>query len=229
MAIAWHVDEGLAVLIEQWKRRYPGAVVGTIGDASHLSHASDHNPEPAGSAPGADRGEIDAGDFMPGKGVTEAALADLRSDLLRARDPRILMIIWHRTIVSSVVQPWVVRPYSGKYHGHLHVSVNDRFGANRADWDLGDQVARTYTMRTLTGEVPELRAGDEDPAGEVQHITRVQGILNAVYGFELETDGAYGAKTAAAVKHVMRDDDDRSSDTGAKLYLPEWRRILGVW
>ena len=228
---AWRVDEGLAVLIGQWKTEHPGAVVGTIAGGGHTTdpRKTDHAPELAGSAPGADKGEVDAGDFMTGHGVTMQDLADLRADLLRSRDPRLLMIIFKQTIVSTVVRPWVVREYQGDYHGHLHVSVNDRFDRNTTPWDLGDNVPRDYTMRKLDGSVAELRVGDEDVAGEVQRITRVQAILNVVYGFELQTDGAYGAKTAAAVASVMKDDGARSSSNGAKLYLPEWRRILGVW
>jgi hypothetical protein len=227
----WRVDEGLAVLIGQWKAEHPGAVVGTIAGGGHTTdpRKTDHAPELAGSAPGADAGEVDAGDFMTGHGVTMDDLADLRADLLRGRDPRLLMIIFQQSIVSSVVSPWKVRTYKGAYHGHLHVSVNDRFDRYTRPWDLGDNVPRDYTMRKLDGSVAELRVGDEDVPGEVQRITRVQAILNAVYGEHLETDGVYGPVTAAAVARVMKGDGARSSSNGAKLYVPEWRRILGVW
>lgn len=228
----WHVDEGLAVLIAQWKKKHPGAVVGTIGDAAHQAEDSEHNPERQGSAPGADAGEVDAGDFMPGHGVTEADLVELRRDLLDDRDPRLLYVIWHRTIVSSVVSPWVERAYSGAYHSHLHVSVNDKFDANRAPWDLGKE-PRPMEYAKLTGDVPLLQLGDEDVPGKVRHINRLQVILNHSFGVSprLDEDGVYGPKSAAAVSKIMRDAGDTSGTTkdASRIGVPEWRRVYGVW
>lgn len=229
MAVNWYVDEGLAVLVAKWKRAHPGAVVGTIGDPSHQSHTSEHNPEYSGSAPGASANEVDAADFMPGAGgVTMADLVKLRDDLLEVRDPRLLYLITKQQIVSSVVQPWKIRTYGGKYHSHLHVSVNDRFKANRDDWDIdgkGNDVARDYTYRPVDGKLPELRVGDEDNSQSTRYIQRAQRLLG------VDDDGAYGAVTAAALRARMRAQDayPASSSTGAKLYEPEWRVLYGLW
>lgn len=223
--MAWHVDEGLAVLIGQWKRLQPGAVVYTIGDENHTT--GEHVPEGQGSAPGADRGEVDAADFMPGHGVTPAELVALRHDLLVARDPRLLYLIWHDTIVSSVVQPWVTRKYSGKWHDHLHVSVNDRFDRNTSAWDLEAGVAREYAMMPIPSGVklPELRVGDEDVPGKTGYIKRVQRLLG------VDDDGAYGPVTARALAARMATQTSYrpSSTNGAKLYMPEWRVLYALW
>lgn len=229
MAVKWRVDEGLSVLIAQWKKEHPGAVVYTIGDASHLSHDSEHNPEPDGSAPGADAGEVDAADFMPGKGgVTMDTLRDLRNDLLEVRDARLFYMIIDKEIVSSVVSPWKVRHYGGKKHSHLHLSVNDRFKANIEPWDIdgkGDAVARTYTMRPVDGLLPELRVGDEDQAGKTGYIRRVQALLG------VEQDGVYGPETARklAARMAGQDSYEPSASNGGKLYEPEWRVLYGLW
>lgn len=216
----WHVDEGLAVLIAQWKRKHPRATVYTIGDRNHSTDpdVSQHAPEPDG--------EVDAGDFMTGNGVTLDDLADLHAQLMAERDRRLLMMIFKRTIVSSVVRPWILRPYGGAYHGHLHVSVNDRHEGDTTPWDLEADV-RDYTMRELPAglKLPELRLGDEDAPGKTAYVRRVQQLL------KVDDDGVYGAKTAAALKARMAGATGwkASSTNGTKLYLPEWRVLYALW
>lgn len=230
MAVRWTVDEGLQTLINEWKKAHPGATVYTIGDASHQSHTSDHNPEYAGKLPGADAFEVDAADFMPGTGgVTMEDLREFRDDLLDSRDGRLLYMIIDLQIVSSVVDPWNIRRYNGKKHVHLHVSVNDKFDSNTADWKWEDEVAREYAYEEIPGKFAMLRVGDEDVKGKVQYVTRIQGVLNAVFGFNLDCDGVYGANTALAVKHVMRDDDKRTTANGTRIGVPEVKRIFGLW
>jgi hypothetical protein len=223
----WHVDEGLQTLADQWRKKYPGAVVYFIGDLRHQHSDSDHNPEDAGSAPGADAGEVDAGDFMPAGGVTMDDLAELRRQLLEARDPRLLYVIFKDMIVSSVVQPWKVRKYTGKYHHHLHVSVNDRYDRNVTPWDITDDKGKPMQYVNLDGRKPLLTIGSEDQ--EVSHIKRLQGAVSAMTGIDLDTDGVYGARTAAAVAKLMRDDPLRTTSNGSKVAAPEWKRILGLW
>lgn len=223
----WHVDEGLAVLIAQWKKEHPQATVYTIADQFH-SATSEHAPERQGSEPGKDVGEVDAGDFMPGKGVSWADLIELRDNLVEVKDKRYLYTIIKDEIVSSVVSPWKTRKYYGKYHAHLHVSVNDRYENNRASWDI-DGAVRDFKMFDLHGSFPELQLGDEDQRDKVQYITRIQGCLNAVYGLDLDTDGVYGPKTAKGIAHAMRTDKARTTTSGVRIRLPEARRILGVW
>lgn len=124
----WYVDPGLATLIRQWKALNPGATVYTIGDPDHQGSDSDHNPEADGS--------VDAGDFMPGNGVTFADLQTFVNILVHNKDKRIAYIIIGQRIISSTVQPWVWRTYNGNYHGHAHVSVNDKYESDSSDWKL---------------------------------------------------------------------------------------------
>jgi hypothetical protein len=232
MAVKWYVDEGLTKLIKQWKAEHPGATVYTIGDASHQSHTSEHNPEPPGGAPGADGNEVDAADFMPGNGVTMNDLRELRNNLIEARDSRLLYTIIDFEIVSSVTQPWKIREYGGKRHTHLHVSVNDRYDRNTASWDIdgkGEIVPREYTRKQIPGTLPELRLGDEDVPGQTQNVRRVQSILSGTFGYDIEIDGAYGPVSARALAAVMKNDAARSSSNGGKIGVPEWKRLFGIW
>lgn len=137
---AFTVDEGLAVLIEAWKIEHPGAVVYTIGDTSHSAdpNKSQHARDWGRSGrPGDTAGEVDAGDFMPGKGVTDQDLDDLAEDLRLSRDPRIRYVIRRQKIFEATgPDAWEWVKHDGDYHGHTHVSINDNFAANRSPWYL---------------------------------------------------------------------------------------------
>lgn len=233
MAVKWYVDEGLAVLIAQWKREHPGAVVYTIGDASHASRTSEHNPEPAGSAPGADYGEVDAADFMIGNGVTKADLQDLRDQLVAHRDARLLYVIWDGHITSSVVAPWAERGYTGsdKHTDHVHVSANDAFDANTKPWTLEDDVARTLAWQSFTAKMPIHQKGDEDAGFPgYNRIKRAQLMLNYLDKSlpALDADGVYGARTAQKLAKVMLPTKTKTTTNGSKLGEPEYRVLFGI-
>lgn len=227
-----YLDEGLATLRAELKRRWPDITIYWIGDENHDvdPDVSQHAPDDGGSQPGDDRGEVDAIDAMPTGGATMDDLRNIFDELRASRDPRILYMIIDKKIVSSVTVPWVVREYSGTKHSHLHISVNDRYDANTADWKWEPEMPREYTMRPIPGEFPELRIGDEDLAGQIQYVKRIQSILLGMYGqHEIEVDGVYGAKTAAGVKHLMLTDPARSSTNGSKFYVPEAKRLFAIW
>lgn len=206
----WTVDEGLAELIGEWKRAHPGAVVGTIGDDAHAGRDSEHNPEKAGPLPGQKAGEVDAGDFMLGRGVTGADLDELFDGLVGSRDPRILYVIHDRVIVSSVVQPWVRRPYHGSdpHTGHVHLSVNDRYADNTSDWHWEALVARTLTLADVKTRLPDhLQLGDDDDAWPgYNHIGRAQALANWLDRSTpaIDTDGVYGPHTAAKFGKALK-------------------------
>jgi hypothetical protein len=132
--MAWHVDEGLAVFIRQMKAAYPGITIGTIGDASHSSRTSDHNPDPDGS--------VDAADPMVNNRFFTADADEVVKALVKSRDERIAYIIWQRRIISSRpvdgYQAWTWRHYDGSdpHVGHFHMSVNDKHHSNRDLWSI---------------------------------------------------------------------------------------------
>lgn len=208
----WHVDKGLARLISEWKAAHPGAVVYTIGDDDHKGGPSDHNPEADGS--------VDAADFMPDRGgVTMADLWELRDGLVRSRDRRFLYAIIGQEIVSSVVAPWTPRPYGGKRHAHLHVSVNDKYESDGSDWKWETMAGREYTFTEMDVRLPNLMVGDEDTV--TSYISRAQRIL------KVEDDGVYGPDTAAAVKKWMTG-KTATTTNGTKIGEPEWRSLYAL-
>lgn len=224
----WQLDEGLAVFRRQWWGYHPGATVYTIGDAAHSQDpdVSQHAPDRGTSGrPGDSKGEVDAVDLMPGKGVTDADLADLFDDLVRSRDPRILYVIHEQTIVSSVVQPWVRRRYKGARHSHVHLSVNDGFKANVTPWRIGGDPVLPPRFE-ITGKLPALTVGMEDDAFDGYNgITRVQVLVNHFERSlpQLDVDGVYGAKTAQKVAKFLKTGNGRS------IGLPESRKIFGIY
>lgn len=227
----WYVDEGLDKLADEWRAAHPGATIYFIGDDNHSKNPdiTQHAPDRGGSKPGDDKGEVDGGDFMPGKGVTRAHLNDLFYGLHRSRDNRLLTVIYEDMIFSSVVAPWKIREYKGTYHGHVHVSVNDNYNNDRSDWKWEKLVERTLEYKEIPGKFPELQLGDEDQPGKTQHIRRIQSIANGLFGEELDIDGVYGAKTKRFVQRMMKDDPARTTANGSKFGVPEMKRLFGIW
>jgi len=96
---------------------------GSIGDASHSSRTSDHNPNKAGV--------VCARDFThdPVGGFNAHSFADwLAKRVQNFKEPRVKYIISNRRIASGVGQNYpagVWRPYTGSnpHTHHCHVSV----------------------------------------------------------------------------------------------------------
>lgn len=200
----WYVDEGLGTLIKEWKKKHPGSTVYTIANAEHSQNprVSQHAPDDGKSGgPGDDIGEVDAADFMPGNGVSESDLLELWNGLHAGKDKRLFYVIHHDQIYSAVTQPWVIRHYDGKYHDHVHVSVNDLFDDNESDWNWEKMVARTVKLVEVNGKLPaDLMKGDDDSVLPGYHaIGRCQALANWLDNTspDVDTDGVYGPATAA--------------------------------
>jgi uncharacterized protein YraI len=122
----WRLAASLRTFFEQVDGRWPARKRkhdGTIGDAAHASRSSDHNPRE--DTTGKADGVVTALDLTddPDAGCDCDAIAVA---LVASKDPRIKYIIWRGRIVSSKVQPWKWRPYTGenKHMLHLHLSVD---------------------------------------------------------------------------------------------------------
>jgi len=121
----WRVAESLKALIAQVNALAPARNKksdGAIGDLAHAQRGSDHNPWVLD----VDRasGIVTAIDIThdPARGCDCNALA---KSLQNARDRRVKYVIWNKQIMSSTVNPWTWRPYSGTnpHNHHLHISV----------------------------------------------------------------------------------------------------------
>ncbi len=209
-----YVDRGLQVLINQWKNLHPGAVVGTYAGASHTKVKTDHVPDWQNS--------VDAADFMPGAGdVTTHDLDQLAETLRRNRDPRIAYVIRRDKIFSSTIQPWEWRKYTGHYHGHCHVSVNDKHANQTTRWKLVTEKVKV-TMELITGRLPILTRGMSDPIDESgwYHVTRFQRLLG------VKPDGDYGPKTAAAFADWKK--KKNRPGNGDTCTAADWKALIGL-
>lgn len=132
-SLAWRVARSLDKLLEQINTLAPKRSKvsdGSIGDPAHSSRESDHNPDPFGV--------VRARDFThdPENG---ADMNDIAAALVASRDPRIKYIIWRQRIVSSTINPWVWRTYTGTnpHDHHMHISVvPDARADQTAEWEL---------------------------------------------------------------------------------------------
>lgn len=231
--VNWYTDEGLDTLIMEWKREHRNAVVYKIADKFHSQNpdVSQHAPDKGGSKPGDDKGEVDAGDFMLGNGVTVKDLDELAEGLRQSKDKRIMYVIWGKRIFSSVtigrISPFVWRTYNGKRHDHVHVSMNDNFANDRSDWKWEKMAGKNWTMGLISdAKLPEkLSYGDDDDAFDgYNHVMRMQALLNLQNNKglpRLDTDGVYGANTVQMVKAIYGGD-------GRTVTLPTLRKLHGI-
>lgn len=119
--MTWRAAKCLLTLKDQINAAYPTRIKtddGILGDARHAAEHSEHNPDKNGVVRAIDI----SNDPAHGADSDEMAKA-----IVASRDRRILYMISQRRICSSVVKPWVWRPYSGTdpHVGHFHLSVVD--------------------------------------------------------------------------------------------------------
>jgi len=121
--MAWRTAESLKKLRDQINALAPHrskASDGTIGDSSHASRSSDHNPWITDGATGI----VSAMDIThdPGNGCDAGKLVQ---SIVESKDPRVKYLIYNRQIVSSTVHPWQWRAYTGAnpHNKHCHISV----------------------------------------------------------------------------------------------------------
>lgn len=193
--MSWRVAASLLTLRDQVDAAAPGRSRrsdGTIGDASHRSRRSDHNPW----VPPPHGGVVTALDLThdPAAGASMHALAET---LRTSRDPRIKYVIWNRRIFSSTISPWTWRAFNGSnpHTSHLHLSVNSaahHFDSTRP-WTLPaywQNVTPTTTERAIVealvrGIQESLVAAGHDPG---------------------PVDGRWGPRTQAALVKALKSD-----------------------
>jgi hypothetical protein len=198
----WYVDPGLARFITQWRGLHPFSTVWTIGDPAHQATISDHNPEADGS--------VDAADVMPGTGVDQQDLDDLAEVLRVNRDPRIKYVIRRQRIFFGPdgPQPFTWRPYTGDYHGHVHLSVGDAHeGKPATAWDLtapeGEEMPTLQEIQTAVWSAESAEYFDADGDGVRQKRTRVDILHRAEAAAQRAEDAALRAVADAAEIRAM--------------------------
>lgn len=163
---------------------------GWIGDASHASRNSDHNPW---ITDGKDRivSAIDI-DNDPAHGVGGAAIVIW---LRNKRDPRIKYFIFNHYIYAGDggPEPWMPRAYHGanghEHHIHISVKSDKKHYDDGKSWDLDLPATLKQVKADPVNSVwPTLREGDKDPA--VKELQERLGI---------KADGVFGSGTFDAV------------------------------
>lgn len=192
--MTWRVAQSLITLRDQVNERWPNRNKendGTIGDASHSSRASDHNPD--------NNGIVCAMDIThdPRSGCDSYALAEV---FRAAKDRRIKYIISNRKIASSSVDPWQWRPYHGAnpHDHHVHVSVIDikSLYDDVSPWDL-DAKPMPAPVAVASVLPPTLRIGSSGDA--VEELQRLLGTKSIA----VKSDGEFGPATSASVKRFQ--------------------------
>lgn len=135
---SWRAAKSLLRLLSQVDSDWPTrkkASDGTVGDASHQTRDSDHNPWVKDGAVGVVTA-IDITHDPAGGCDAESVVEALRS----SRDRRINYIICNKRIVSATVSAWMWRPYAGSNphtkHFHLSVSANKTLYDSQDDWEV---------------------------------------------------------------------------------------------
>lgn len=130
----WHLAAGLQVLARQvdavWPKSHPAD--GTLGNLSHSSRTSDHNPDGNGVVRALDIGEVVENDAMI---VAEA--------IRKSRDKRIKYVIHEARMFSSYwkneIPPFTWRSYSGVnlHWSHVHISTLSKYDNFVGAWAIG--------------------------------------------------------------------------------------------
>lgn len=207
--MAWRVAKSLEKMRAQANEIFPArnkAADGTIGDASHASRSSDHNPH-------VDDGVVTALDLThdPGEGMDTWEIAE---HLRKSKDPRIKYVISNGRIFSSTSSPWSWRKYTGsnRHAHHIHVSVkaSKTHYDDTSPWNLvpegwrptlrvGDSGSFVRQMQTLLGITADGKFGpttkDRLQQFQATHGLQMDGVCGRATWSELES-----AKPSPAVE-----------------------------
>jgi hypothetical protein len=148
--MTWVADLGVLRLRSQVDAAAPGRRKGSdgiVGDLSHQSRTSDHNPEHPPPAGNPDN-QVDAIDLThdPERGADMAVITEA---IRRSKDRRVRYVIFRKRIFSSYAvngrKAWEWGPYDGSdpHDKHAHVSVNDAHHDETQDWEIGIDMADT--------------------------------------------------------------------------------------
>jgi hypothetical protein len=216
--------ECLTVLVDQVNAIAPDRDVssdGWIGDESHQTTTSDHNPwvyDNDGTW------VVTAQDITddPAHGMSCQALVD---SIVASKDERIKYIIWNCKICSGADQDneaWVWRDYDGSndhtLHAHFSVKSQPEYYDDKHYWTIEMEGAAAFAQPGDDEIIPVLQRGDKGPwvkvlqrqlIAEGTHIIRVDGdfgpatemqVMAFQYKEGLVVDGVVGPYTWRALR-----------------------------
>jgi hypothetical protein len=234
--VTYYLAPALETLRDETDAAYPDrdkASDGWIGDASHQTRTSDHDPDWGSTPPGVVRAiDVDS-DGAPG--VT----TPLVTDLLRATigDPRVWYVIWNGKIYSRT-HGWEARVYTGAnpHDHHVHVSLQGANGISEAaahtlafdtsPWGLGDDptgptLPPVRLHRVLDAAKHPRRRWAPVNVRRVQAALRAERMLPAPAG----RDGVYDHATREAMQRWQRSLGYRGQDADG---LPGVRSLTAL-
>ena len=187
--MSWHLAPALDQLRAEVNALWPNrskASDGTIGDASHSSRTSDHNPNA--------RRSVNAIDITA-KGIDTAKLINAAK-----AHPSVRYIIHNRRIMNRDIGNFKARPYNGSnpHVAHVHISLYQSATAEnrRQSWGLssakgGGTTGSTYTE--VKGATPLVKLYHKG-----EPVRRIQAAVG------VKVDGFYGPDTASAVGRFQK-------------------------
>jgi len=192
--------ECLTVLVDQVNAIAPSRDVssdGWIGDESHQTTTSDHNPWVYD-----DDGTwvVTAQDITddPDNGMSCQQLVDA---IVASQDERIKYIIWNCQICSGIDQDneaWLWRPYSGSndhtLHAHFSVKSEPEYYDDKHLWAIDMEGAPATAQKDDETILPVLQRGDKGPWVKV-----LQRQLIAEGVHVIRIDGDFGPSTEMQV------------------------------
>jgi hypothetical protein len=223
----WRVAESLERLLEQINQMAPDrskASDGSIGDAAHQSRDSDHNPWVTDG----NIGVVTARDFThdPKHGCDAQKIAD---SIVASKDKRVKYLIWNRRIVSSQVQPWKWRNYTGAnpHNKHIHISVlpDKAKYDDRSDWQLTQahiaKLAMAFAAEAV-GDI-ELAWGKKVSPAFKRRVVEISAELGIDPNFLMAAMAFESARTfSASIQNAS------SKATGLIQFMPATAKALGT-
>ncbi len=198
--MTWRVAKSLDQLLRQINILYPNrdrSSDGSIGDASHQSRSSDHNPWVKG--PGG-VWIVTARDFTNDP-IHRMSSDDLAHTIINSRDERVKYVISNRRICSGSNQDkpaWKWRPYTGTnphdHHCHVSVKPTEALYDDVSPWRMLMQPAHPDIENLVvpTKPVLRLRAVGND-------VKILQALLVSKFTANIMVDGEFGPATQKAL------------------------------
>ncbi len=207
MAVNWRVQENLKAITRDVKAKRPKATVYSVGDASHQSRASDHNPYNWGYGI-----VVSAIDIMIRNGFTKADGDAVLKELIGRSD--IQYIIWNRYIYSRTYG-WAKRRYYGNdpHTDHVHVSARHTSAADKDLRGLPKFLGKNVTPKpskpapVVKPPVKKPVSADLVVGSKGAEVKKLQTGLKKsfkAYAGSLSVDGDFGPATQRAVKEFQR-------------------------
>lgn len=226
MAENWRLAKSLVVLTSEIEYAYPDTTVWDIGDASHQSGYSDHNPNQCCDV-------VCAVDILPDRGLN---LSKFVQHIVANPHPNLRYVIFDELIYQRK-NGFKSKPYTGpnKHKKHAHVSVgNGPDGRSTsgydstASWEIDDLGKPVKPGKPSKPSTEKNRLGDKMDTvrrGSKGLVIRIlQGVLNG-RGYKVSIDGIFGPQVEKALK---------SFQSSHKLAVDgicgpkTWNKLLGI-